>query len=452
MSKKSPNNFPLKSVEPLEDLLKNIKIFLKLKEKADTDTYGKDFTVFTALDNELDEKNVHTRFIYEIISPAAIHGMGVVFLEEFFNKVLHVGIPKNIACIEVYREQNFPKGINGNNKAGFIDLYIETHEHAYPIEVKINAKDQPGQIKRYYDYADKKRKKQTTVFYLTLDGHPPSQESQGNISDDNIVCISFKKEIRDWLIKCKDLARRSSNIAGAIHQYITLIEKITDSKENIYMEAIQELISSSPQNYQSALVAADNLPYVRAKMMKRILDDLNLYLTNDERIKKLDKYKTDNDRNIEYYYGIEKGNNLENPVLSFILKKVGKATIEITFEFQRKEGSFRYGISTNGFVGDKSNYDKNALIKAYKDNNWQEYVKAAINNKKGDTPWIWWKSLPSRGKEANFASCNDKNYLKLYEENGYEEFITAIKKEIYANLDNILTEGVPEDMDNIESW
>ena len=94
--------------------------------------------------------------------------------------------------------------------------------------------------------------------------------------------------------------------------------------------------------------------------------------------------------------------------------------------------------------------DKDSLISAYKDNNWKKYAEKAVKN--GDSPWIWWKRLPSREKEANFCSCNDENYLKLYEENGYKEFITAITEEIEANLDNILTNGVPKDTDNIKFW
>ena len=449
MSKKLTNQ-SLESIKPLEDLLRNIGIFLKLREKANAGTRGKDFTVFTALGNENNEVNTHSRFLYEILRPDGFHGMGAVFLKEFFKNVLSVDVPENLVNFEFDKERVFKKNINNNDKGGRIDLYIETQDYAYPIEVKIGKGDQPSQIKRYYDYADKERKKKTIVFYLTLDGHSPSQDSQGDVPDDKVLCISFKKEIRDWLLKCEDISRHSSSVAGAIRQYITLIEKLTESKENIYMDAIQELISSSPQNYRSALVAANNLPYVRAKLMKRILDDLYLHFTKDERIGKLNRYETDNDKNIEKYYNIQKVKDWDSPCISFVIKHFGETTVEITFEFTINEGFFYYGISTNGPICDKLDDDKDSLISAYKDNNWKKYAEKAVKN--GDSPWIWWKRLPSREKEANFCSCNDENYLKLYEENGYKEFITAITEEIEANLDNILSNGVPKDTDNVKFW
>ena len=79
MSKKLTNQ-SLESIKPLEDLLRNIGIFLKLREKANAGTRGKDFTVFTALGNENNEVNTHSRFLYEILRPDGFHGMGAVFL------------------------------------------------------------------------------------------------------------------------------------------------------------------------------------------------------------------------------------------------------------------------------------------------------------------------------------------------------------------------------------
>ena len=60
------NQLQSSKTKSLIELLKNVGIFLRLKEKANADTYGKDFTVFTALGNEFDEKNTHSRFVYEI--------------------------------------------------------------------------------------------------------------------------------------------------------------------------------------------------------------------------------------------------------------------------------------------------------------------------------------------------------------------------------------------------
>jgi hypothetical protein len=70
------NQLQSSKTKSLIELLKNVGIFLRLKEKANADTYGKDFTVFTALGNEFDEKNTHSRFVYEILRSDGFHGGG----------------------------------------------------------------------------------------------------------------------------------------------------------------------------------------------------------------------------------------------------------------------------------------------------------------------------------------------------------------------------------------
>lgn len=80
------NQLQSTKTKSLIELLKNVGIFLRLKEKANADTYGKDFTVFTALGNEFDEKNTHSRFVYEMLRSDGFHGMGAVFFRRILQK------------------------------------------------------------------------------------------------------------------------------------------------------------------------------------------------------------------------------------------------------------------------------------------------------------------------------------------------------------------------------
>lgn len=444
MSRNSSNNPHLN--EPLKELLKKVGIFLKLREKANADTYGKDFTVFTILGNEFNERDMHSLFIYEILRPNGFHGMGTVFLEEFFKKVLSVEIPKNAENIEVCKEKSFQKGINNNEQGGFIDLYIETQEYAYPIEVKIKADDQPNQIQRYYDYAHKERKKNTFIFYLTLDGHPPSHESQGNVPNDKIKCITFNETIKDWLLKCEDHAfiKRSPNVASAIRQYITLIEKLSGSQKDIYMDAIQELIFSSQENYLQACAVEKNLPQVRTQMIVKVYKDLEKYLNSHPLVHGILNVKMDIDRLKTFYKQYANGikpKTWPKICIDITPKKLTNIKLYLTIE---TEDSLYYGVIFTDDSFSKNDQTPKNLNKVFNNKAWQ----IRINNHPGNNWWVWKRFMHPK-YQLNFRSFTC-GYEKLYDDESYKSIMTAIYKEIDDNLKNIIETGMPADVDNIE--
>lgn len=436
----SANQLRSNKTKSLNELFKNVGIFLKLKEKANADTYGKDFTVFTALDNEKDEEHTHSRFIYEILRPEGFHGMGAVFLEEFFKKVLTVDPPKNITKIEVSREKTFKKYINDNDKGGAIDLYIETQDCAYPIEVKIEASDQPSQIKRYYDFADKERKKKTKVFYLTLDGHSPSQDSRGDIPDDKIKCITFKETILDWLLKCEELAlsKRSSSVAGAIRQYITLIEKLSENQEDIYMDAIQELILSSKDNYLQACAIEKNLPQVRTKMVLKVYEDLEKYINSHPLVCGVLKVEKDIE-DLKTFYN--KSNTWPQIRIDITPSKLTDIKLYLAIEI---ENSLYYGVFfTDDSLNVKTQAPKN-LVNAFSNEDWQQRV---INHP--GKRWFIWRRLLHPKYPLNFRTFNG-GYEELYDEDCYKAIMTELCKEIDENLKSIIETGLPNDCKNLK--
>lgn len=93
-------------------------------------------------------------------------------------------------------------------------MYIKTEYCVYPIEVKIYAMDQDKQVYRYFCCANKEKPQDTnksneknTVFYLTLNGSDPSDDSLFDLKNDfktnknwPVKCISFSCDILNWLI------------------------------------------------------------------------------------------------------------------------------------------------------------------------------------------------------------------------------------------------------------
>lgn len=178
------------------DLLEKAKDILLLRNQQPKKP-GEDFNIFTVLQlNEVE----HCRLLYELLNPKGSHGMGDCFLRSFFELVLQKPYPTE--NVSVYREYAF---LNGR-----IDLLIAGKGCCYPIEVKIYADDQQAQLARYDEFAATKAQEHQ-VYYLTLSGYEPSEQSKGCA---DVVCLSFAEEIRKWLVRCGELAWPHQNQAG----------------------------------------------------------------------------------------------------------------------------------------------------------------------------------------------------------------------------------------------
>ena len=152
-----------------QELFNYIKTILEIKQK-NNHYRANNFTVFSALRNETDEENTHTTFLYEVLRPDGQHGMKDTFLKDFFKTVLKVDNYDKTA--KIFQECHIdPKDDN----YGRLDLCIETDSARYPIEIKIYADDQDHQMERYHKFA-KRKSNVSQVYYLTLNGHPPSEK------------------------------------------------------------------------------------------------------------------------------------------------------------------------------------------------------------------------------------------------------------------------------------
>lgn len=74
-------------LKSINELYYHAKMLLNLRRKTNTSRSG-NFTVFTALRNETDEEKAHTTFLYEILRPDGLHGMGDIFLNIFLQLCL----------------------------------------------------------------------------------------------------------------------------------------------------------------------------------------------------------------------------------------------------------------------------------------------------------------------------------------------------------------------------
>lgn len=111
----------------------------------------------------------------------------------------------------------------------YFDLFIKTDRQIIPIELKVDARDQNEQCRRYLETAEKMNNNiSARMYYLTKDKHAPSPDSLKNekiLENDSktignktgVVLISYEDEILTWLESCsQDL--KSSNEKNLCYQ------------------------------------------------------------------------------------------------------------------------------------------------------------------------------------------------------------------------------------------
>lgn len=205
------------------------------------------FNIFQILRSGHEEVNLHSRFLYELLNPGGSHGMGDIFLRHFTEVCSLPALSYN--TVRVLREH------------ANIDLLIRDHNHAIIIENKIYAGDQHEQLQRYHEYVKNLHFK-PTLFYLTLHGHGPSEQSIGNIPE-KAKLISYKNHITQWLTICvKEVAMKPA-LRETIAQYQNLINQLTGNTMNEAEK--QEVLSliSQGDNAESAAVLIRNWNHVR---------------------------------------------------------------------------------------------------------------------------------------------------------------------------------------------
>ena len=221
------------------------KIEEQRKEKFER---GENFNIFNDLGFMSDEVRLHSMFLANLLNPKGSHGQKGKFLEAFL-KMLHNTFPMitpdslDLDTANSSVEVEYFIGRQTESEGGRIDIYHTDGKHSLIIENKIYAGDQHHQMLRYWNYALSQKgndaEKTFLLIYLTLDGTPPSEESLGEtLEEKDIVCLSYKYDIRGWLDRCVELSSRIPLVRETINQYMNTIDILT----NNIMEDNNELL------------------------------------------------------------------------------------------------------------------------------------------------------------------------------------------------------------------
>lgn len=228
----------LKKVEPV--------ISKTRKEQEEKENSGECFNTFKILGVQKNEVRLHSAFLSEILNPSAVHGLCDYFLKPFVRDIAKIEIELDTKNAEVSVEQSIGAISEDGKNGGRFDIAIKFNNPDYLIliENKIDAGDQISQLQRYNNYAKKNYKENYKILYLTVDGHNPSRLSLGN-SNVPYSCISYKKDIKNWLKKCIEKIETRPFVDISVRQYIDVIEELTNTEleDNMEKEIIKMLYS-----------------------------------------------------------------------------------------------------------------------------------------------------------------------------------------------------------------
>lgn len=226
------------------------------------------FNILFAIGREHDETQIHSKIIYFLLT----HRHNVEKQNLFLNLFLQViKIPKQYLDDSwlVYRERIFDKGR--------IDFVIESRNFCVAIEMKIDAEDGDSQLERYELFCKRKRK-EYLVYYLTLDGRVPSEQSTYGMDLDKLRKISFQKEVVEWIERCMESVDKDGYKYSFLKQYLGAVKHITgvDKEEN----SVEDLITDQEMG-KAALLIVDGFHKKMQHVIETFFDKLTCILEEE---------------------------------------------------------------------------------------------------------------------------------------------------------------------------
>lgn len=268
-----------------EDQIRNLQVLLQrldiVRDKITARNDGKEkFNIFTCLMDSSEEVNLHSRFISSLLDPQGNHGLGFAPINIIL-KTLNSSFQYNQETIEV-----IPSFSNWSEYKEIDILLIDRKtNYAIIIENKINACDSnhadEGQLERYYRRIieeDKIPQENVEVYYLTIDGHEPSEESVSTSSrykdlPDIVRCITYGNEITQWLQQCMQIACDKPYLRETIAQYINLIKEMANDTEIEDRLEILKIISKNDDTLASAKLLFDNYKHIQWHTIFNLFND-----------------------------------------------------------------------------------------------------------------------------------------------------------------------------------
>lgn len=266
------------------------------QKKEEARKRGEAFNVFNVLGLSTNETRTHSAFIAELLNPQGNHGCGSMFLAEFIRQIHLEEFNMNFEETKVEIERSIGLKNDDVTEGGRLDIVLQTKDVMIIIENKIYAGDQEKQLLRYWNYAKKEIKagnvKQSTILYLTLDGHIASKDSANK--DIKYTCVSYQDHILSWLNNCIGLSAQKPLIRETIIQYSNLIKQLTNQDmDTTDTRQMYELMSKYPE-VTAEVLQINQIDFMKYLYEKYIKPDFNEYSKTKNLIFEEDNFASSN--------------------------------------------------------------------------------------------------------------------------------------------------------------
>lgn len=244
---------------------------------------GERFNIFSLLNMENSENAAHSMFLGELLNPNGTHGLKDCLLE-WFVKIVNSDFNNHIlekfdcSSAKVYLEKSIGRRQDDLKQGGRVDIAIfDKNGYSIFIENKIYATDQNAQIERYCNY----NRNKCIVIYLTRHGGEASIGSRGIlVNGSDYYCISYKKDIINWLEQCIKEAVEQPILRETIRQYNNLIKKLTGQLMNSQLN--KQVRSLILDNLESSEIIANNFIAAKEDLLGKIRIGLKKELERNE--------------------------------------------------------------------------------------------------------------------------------------------------------------------------
>lgn len=231
------------------------------------------FNLLSVLQLERYETQTHSRIIFFLLNSPCGRDGKVGFLRLFLQTI---NIPARFLDEpwNVYREKVCTGG------SGRMDLVLESKNFLAVIEMKVDAGDGDCQLARYVSSCRRKQK-EYMVYYLTLDGHMPEEQSVRGMAPDRFRCISFEKEVISWLQGCMASVQEGGYKHSFLKQYLGAVRQAAGMDDGGI--DVKDLLNSSDMARAAQIVARSFLEKMD-EVTERFFENLCAEIARETRL------------------------------------------------------------------------------------------------------------------------------------------------------------------------
>lgn len=212
------------------------------------------------------------RMLGELLNQNGSHGLDTVPVCTFLRDVCGVAVDE----LQLKKATVTLEEVIDENRR--VDIVIRVGSIVVPIEAKVYAGDQNAQLEDYYNFYFGQNKDKT-IFYLTPDGHTPSEQSGGKLDvGTQIKCLSFREDIAGWLRNIRSM-ELSADVDVILRQFEEVIEEmgIKEKKISEYIKLLNPEESEGGLSEEAVFAlnmmnnAEDIIRHFKIEYLKKII-------------------------------------------------------------------------------------------------------------------------------------------------------------------------------------